>query len=867
MSPASAPRGNETRTLRQALLVVNSRGGTQVLIVGTFTSYNGVQRNGVARLNQNGSLDTSFNPGAGPDAATIEATAQPDGKVLIAGWFTSYAGTPRKGIARLNANGSLDTSFDPGAGLNATVEVITLQPDGKVLIGGFFTFYNGVGRNRIARLNADGSLDMTFNPGWGAPQGYVRGIALQADGKIIITGGFDSYNSVPTRSIARALPNGAPDTTFTHGMALGNPIMAVALQPDEKIVIGGYFASYNGISRNRIARLNTDFRVKWADGDSAPKAVPFPLIDDYLKESDESATLTVTPLTAGVGVGAYPGHTVTILDEDLPQPVADSQSVTVGENSPKTITLTGSSVDGAPLTYRVVTYPNPLRGHLGGSGATWVYTPRPGIKGTDSFTFTVNDGRIDSEPATVSITISEGGSLKFGATAYSVSEGKTFANVTVLRALGSAGPASVQYNTSDGTATGGQVCSSGTDYRPAAGTLTWADGDMTNRTITVPLCTDVVFEGNETVNLKLSNATGSATLGSPVAAVLTIQDDETQPTLRVNNITTVEGNTNTTATFVVYLSRQSSKTVTVMYQMYAGTATAAADYTPHPLTKLTFAPGETAKTIAVQIKGDLIDEVSPETFKTTLSSPTNATIQTGAGSATCSIHDNDAPPSIRISDAAVVEGTGTVIPASFKVTLSAPSGQTVTVKYNTANGTAAAPADYTAKALTILTFAPGETSKTLVVPVAGDALDEATEKFSVVLSAAANASIADGVGVASVADDDLPPAVSVNDVRVTESDAGTVSAVFTVKLSAVSSLPVTVKYQTANGTATAAVDYTAVGLTSLSYSPGETSKTVTVQLKGETLKEASETFFVNLSAAVNATIADAQGIGTILNDD
>ena len=133
---------------------------------------NAVGRVAIARLNADGSTDTGFNPGSGGNDWVEAVALQPDGKVLIGGSFTSFNGTPRNRIARLNANGSLDTTFNPGSGVDNTVNRIAVQSDGKVLLVGAFTTVNGVSRNRIARLNADGSLDTSFNPGTGA-NGFV----------------------------------------------------------------------------------------------------------------------------------------------------------------------------------------------------------------------------------------------------------------------------------------------------------------------------------------------------------------------------------------------------------------------------------------------------------------------------------------------------------------------------------------------------------------------------------------------------------------------------------------------------------------------------------------------------------------------
>src|SRR5205823_5949559 len=161
--------------------------------------------------------------------------------------------------------------------------------------------------------------------------------------------------------------------------------------------------------------------------------------------------------------------------------------------------------------------------------------------------------------------------------------------------------------------------------------------------------------------------------------------------------------------------------------------------------------------------------------------------------------------------------------AVFTVTLSAVSGQTVTVVATSANGTAISPFDYTALSPTTLTFAPGETSKTVTVAVNGDTLAEANETFFVNLNAAINATFADNQGLGTISNDDLVPTMSINDVSVLEGNLGTTNAVFTVTLSAVSGQIVTVVANSANGTAISPFDYTALPPTTLTFAPGETS--------------------------------------------
>lgn len=236
----------------------------KLLIGGNFTIYNGSSRRGIARLNSDGSLDASFNPGTGVGVfsgyAVYQLALQPDGKVLIGGPFTAYNGTTVGRIARLNPDGSLDTTFNVGmgsVGANGDVWRLALQPDGRVIIGGEFTLYNGVARNRIARLGANGLLDPTFDPGTG-PDNYVLALlALPAD-RVLISGEFTTYNGTSRVRVARINANGSIDTSFNPGTGADNAVSALTMQPDGRVLIGGNFTLYDGLAINRIARINAD---------------------------------------------------------------------------------------------------------------------------------------------------------------------------------------------------------------------------------------------------------------------------------------------------------------------------------------------------------------------------------------------------------------------------------------------------------------------------------------------------------------------------------------------------------------------------------------------------------------------------------
>lgn len=242
----------------------------KILIGGTLTTYAGVARNSIARVNEDGSLDTSFDPGYGAEGTVHALALQPDGKILVGGLFFNYDSTGLDFIVRINADGSLDNSFNPGTGTGSSVFSIAVQADGKILIGGTFTSYNGTPRSRIARLNADGTLDTSFDPGTGTNEGVIK-IRIQPDGKIIIVGSFIEYNGITRNRVARLNSDGSLDPSFDPGSGSTVNVVTVDLQSDGKILVGGKFNSFNGTTVGHIARLNTDGSIdpSFDQGDGA----------------------------------------------------------------------------------------------------------------------------------------------------------------------------------------------------------------------------------------------------------------------------------------------------------------------------------------------------------------------------------------------------------------------------------------------------------------------------------------------------------------------------------------------------------------------------------------------------------------------
>lgn len=227
---------------------------------------------------------------------------------------------------------------------------------------------------------------------------------------------------------------------------------------------------------------------------------------------------------------------------------------------------------------------------------------------------------------------------------------------------------------------------------------------------------------------------------------------------------------------------------------------------------------------------------------------------------------------VRVSDAAVTEGKSSTTPLEFTVTLSPASAKTVTVQYATADGTAVAASDYVAASGT-LTFLPAESTKTVVVRVNGDLLNEDDETLSLHLGNATGAAIGASSALGTIRNDDPAPSLSVGNAAAKEGGAGTTPMTFTVTLGAASGRTVAVTVATADGTATGgtaptpAADYVTLAPTLLTFAPGEKSRTVSVSIVGDRVREPNETFFVRITSPVNATLGTAQGTGTITNDD
>ena len=427
-----------------------------------------------------------------------------------------------------------------------------------------------------------------------------------------------------------------------------------------------------------------------------------------------------------------------------------------------------------------------------------------------------------------------------------------FARFTVSLTPAEAQDVTVLVSTADGSAT----ATPPRDYLARSGVLVTIPAGARARRVTVRTIDDSIVEASETFTVNLSNATNTTI--ADAEGVGTIVDNDTAM-LSINDDTVTEGGL---ARFTISLRPAAPQDVTVLVSTADGTATSTPprDYLARSGVLVTIPAGTRAQRFTVRTVDDSTVE-STETFTVNLSNATNATIADAQGIGTITDNDSAPLPTLSISpDASVTEG-GNV---NFTVSLSAASAQTVTVIASTVNDTAVAPGDYTARSNVTLTFPPGTTTQGFAVATINDSLIEPDETFKVNLSGATNATIANGIGEGHILDNDTPPpTLSIDDVQVTEG----ASANFTVSLSGASAQTVTVVASTANGTAAAPGDFTARNNVTLTFPAGTTSQSFAVVTINDSAVENTETFNVNLSGATNATIADAQGVGTILDND
>jgi hypothetical protein len=776
-----------------------------------------------------------------------------------------------------NGDGSFQAAMNSTAGANPnSVAVGDFNGDGKMDVattnGGDFTVsvLIGIGNGTFQApvstslgdsptaiaegdLNADGKMDLvatsnTFYPGSWGYYGYYPGWTV-GHASVMLGTGTGSFGAPITTWLGYGYHSGAAVEDFNgdgrDDLAAAdyeNGTVGVALADASGTLQGAtYFSAGYYSGAVAAGDVNGDNKADVVTANWYGENVSV-LLGDGLGGFATAQTYAAGGSAVAVVLGDFNGH-----NGDGKLDIA----VSTGSGSGVSVLLgRGNGTFVAPMPSSSDSY---LSGVAAGdfNGDGWLDAVAANSSGNSASVF-VNDHTwppLDAPSLSISdVTVTEGNS------------GTVTALFTVSLSAAYGQPVTVHYATADGSATVADG-----DYLAASGTLTFAPGD-TSKTIPVTVNGDHLAEWDESFSVHLSAST-NAFVSDPLGWG-TIQDDE--PTVSiVNYVSGDEGNIGTTAfNFAVTLSAATDASVSVPWATrdltadeqywYGPGATAGVDYQANSGT-LTFDAGETTKMITVLVNGDW-DGESDELFWVGLENSTTARL--GNSQAFGSIVNDER--FIYISNAgSVVEGNSGTTPMTFTVSLSGPSSSPVTVDFSTADGSATvAGGDYQATSGT-LTFDAGQTVKTIVVPIKGDRLAEDDEYLNVNLSGATGAAIASGTGFGTILDDE--PRIRISDVTVTEGNTGTVNASFTVSLSAASDVTVTVHYATANDSAGTG-DYTAAS-GDVTFLAGQVSKTIPISVTGDRIAEPTETFTVNLSAAVNGFISDGQGVGSILDNE
>ena len=525
------------------------------------------------------------------------------------------------------------------------------------------------------------------------------------------------------------------------------------------------------------------------------------------------------------------------------------------------VNLSGSATDpdGGALTYSwaqlsgtSVTLTNP-------NTATPSFTAA-NITETVSFIMTVQDdaGFTGSDIVNINVTAAPtAGILQFSATTYSVIEDEIFATITVTRSSGVSGAISVDYDSSNGTASAG-------DYTTSSGVLNWLDNDSADKTFTVLITDDTVLENDETINLTLSNITGSASLGTS-NSTLTITDNDIPGTLSFSAPTYSVAESGTTATITVNRTVGSDGAISVDYASANGTATATSDYTAASGTLNWSHADSAAKTFTIAITNDTLLETN-ETVNLTLSNITgDATL--GTSNATLTITDNDIPGTLSFSAPTYsVAESGTT--ATITVNRTVGSDGAISVDYASANGTATATSDYTAASGTLNWSHADSAAKTFTVAISDDSSYEIDETINLTLSnASGGATLGTSTSTLTITDNDAVPGTLAFSATNYSVDETAITATITISRSGGSDGEVSVDYNSADGTASAGSDYSANSGTLTWLNGDSEDKTFTISITDDVTYETDETISLTLSNVTGASLGNSNATLTITDND
>ena len=640
---------------------------------------------------------------------------------------------------------------------------------------------------------------------------------------------------------------------------------------------------------------NTPIIITFDNGETS-KTVIVPIIDDAIFEFNETVKLTLSNPTGGVTIGIQSVATLTIISDDAAQPGViefSSPTYSVNENGTTTTPVTLIRTGGSDTQVNVTLTPTNGTATAPGDfdSTPIIVTFAHGetnktvvIPIVDDAIFEFNEtvnlalsnptgGATIGTQSTATLTIvsndaAQPGIIAFTSENYSVSEnGTAITPITLIRTGGSDTQVNVTLTLTNGTATAPG------DFNNTPILVTFAHGE-TNKTVDVPIVNDAIFEGNETINLSLSDPTNGALLGTQITAILTIvNDDAPQPGVIAFNSPTYSVNEDGTTTTPITLIRTggSDGLVTITLTPTNGTATAPGDFDSTPII-VTFAEGETSKTVTIPIVDDTIFE-NNETINLTLSNPTGgATIGSQSTAALTVISDDAAQPGVISFTSASysVNENGTVI-NPVTVTRTNGSDGTITVTLTPTNGTAISPGDFDNTPI-VVTFSQGEVSKTVGISIVNDASFEGDETINLTLSnPTGGATLGTQVtAILTIIDDDVaqPGVITFNSPTYSVNEDGTTSTPITVIRTSGSDGQVSVTLTPSNETATAPGDYNNTPIT-VTFNQGETSKAVAIPVVNDAVFENNETIVLTLSNPTGGATIGSQSTATltIVNDD
>ncbi len=888
----------------------------RIIVGGYFTNFNSVAMNGITRLNFDGSLDSRFSPGSGannPVFAVAETFVGGRRKILLGGGFTRLNGVVVNGIGRLNADdisgddGRPDPTFNPGGlGANGIVYALAVQTDGKVVFGGDFTSVNGVAANHVARMNVNGSLDLTFTNA--SANDSVRAIAIQLDGRILIGGLFTSVNgNTNFNHLARLnSADGSADSSFTPGLGANDAVFSIALQTDSRIILGGSFTRCSGVTRNRITRLNLDGTVDpsinfgvGADSFVATIAVQEATIAGYPDSVPDEKIII------GGGFTHYFGqvhqHLARIYGGSIGGSGAFQFSAANygvnenGSNAVITVTRTGgtsgtnangsgnvfvnfATSDGSALAdtdhaavtnyFTVITNLAFVAGEIQQTVAVPVMDDHViNSNLTVNLTLVAAPPAVDGNQPTAVLTITNVdsainfSSASYLTTKYDASVPNGFAPILINRSGATYGTSTVVFNTpTNGTAV------PGLDFLPLTNVLvTFAPG-VTVQQVDIPIINGLP-DGDRTVNLQLTNVTGSA-LYDPSNAVLTILDRTLARgsfVFSATNYVVSEGGGvgNTNAVITVLRTNGASGIVSVGYATSDGTAVAGVKYAATSGV-LTYGDGEMSKSFVVPVFNTPTIEPT-EFFTVSLANPTGGASLGGLTNATVTIQNTN----IGIVFASATNTFIETQPFAVLNVMRYNNTQgTTTVNYSTTNGTAVAGINYAASTGT-LTFNSGASQAAILIPLMHDTNVTGDLQFTVGLSSPSSGVQIGTPGMTTVVLQDADNGLSFTTNSSTVfKNAGTV--LITVICSNTNIEPVSVSYATADGSATnhatAGVDYTATSGT-LTFSNGVGLQTFTVPIINNGAISGDHSFNVSLSNPTGAGQLIAPSLQTVTIKD